>query len=126
MFRSQKFFLCLWTKMYSPYMGAQNGLYSARSSSAANDRARLNDLLLAENESLRARVVELEKTVSRQQSELGFVESIVDLLLRRKISQSINEFDVFPWTDAVANHISGFASTVGEARNHHHAKQWDC
>ncbi|KAK6755835.1 hypothetical protein RB195_014303 [Necator americanus] len=69
--------------MYSPYMGVQNGLYSARSSSAANDRVRLDDLLLAENESLRARVVELEKTVSRQQSELMLLQTTSADLLRR-------------------------------------------
>ncbi|EYB97541.1 hypothetical protein Y032_0140g2199 [Ancylostoma ceylanicum] len=42
-----------------------------------------DDLLLAENESLRIRVAELEKTVSRQQSELMLLQTTSADLLRR-------------------------------------------
>lgn len=41
-----------------------------------------DDLLLAENESLRVRVAELEKTVSRQQSELvSVLQSLILLFM---------------------------------------------
>ncbi|VDL72264.1 unnamed protein product [Nippostrongylus brasiliensis] len=68
--------------MYAPYADMPNGFYTSRPSTTV-DRNRYSDLLLAENESLRMRVAELEKTVNRQQSELMLLQTTSADLLRR-------------------------------------------
>ncbi|VDO42043.1 unnamed protein product [Haemonchus placei] len=75
--------------MYSPYMDLGKGFYTARPSTIS-DRNQYNDLLRAENESLRVRVTELEKIVDRQQSELMLLQTTSADLLRRMAKLEIS------------------------------------